>query len=158
MFKANPLCSAETRPYRFLDKILFDDGCWLWAGALDKNGYGVFERGRAHVYAYEYWKGPVPDGMLVCHACDTPGCVKPDHLWLGTPKDNMIDSADKGRRSDQQKTHCPQGHLLDGVFRNGQRDGRPARYCKTCNRERGRARRRNVEFVKPDALSWLPRA
>jgi hypothetical protein len=144
MFRANPKCSAETRPYRFLDKILFDDGCWLWVGALDRDGYGMFERGRAHIYSYEYWKGPIPEGMFVCHSCDTPGCVKPDHLWLGTPKENMVDSALKGRRREQQKTHCPQGHPLDGVYANKDRDGRPARYCMSCNRERARARRRSA--------------
>lgn len=76
-------------------------GCYIWTAAIDKNGYGrVFVDGqnrRAHTVIYELSFGPVPHGHCVCHHCDTPSCVNPEHLFIGTHKDNMNDAAMKGR-------------------------------------------------------------
>lgn len=75
-------------------------GCWLWTGAETGTGYGAFwahgER-RAHRVSYRLYKGPIPNGMVVCHRCDTPLCVNPEHLFLGTQRDNMLDASRKGR-------------------------------------------------------------
>jgi hypothetical protein len=81
-------------------------GCWLWTGAVDKDGYGVFhgvydgvDYGRAHRYSWAFHsQSHIPSGMYVCHSCDTPGCVNPAHLWLGTVTDNHADMDEKGRR------------------------------------------------------------
>lgn len=77
-------------------------GCWLWTGATNHNGYGVMLNAkrktvRAHRVCFEAANGPIPDGSHVCHTCDTPCCVNPDHLWLGSIKDNAIDKTRKGR-------------------------------------------------------------
>lgn len=80
------------------------DDCWLWTRGTGSKGYGVAyvkvtgERD-AHRVAYTLWCGEIPDGKQVLHRCDTPACVRPDHLWLGTNADNQADKLRKGRQS-----------------------------------------------------------
>ena len=78
--------------------------CWIWTGPLYWNGYGVFSRGgrsggnvRAHRFSWEVSRGSSPGGMLVLHHCDTRRCVNPEHLFLGTHKDNINDCTAKRR-------------------------------------------------------------
>ena len=127
-------------------------GCWLWQGfiqpvrltakGLRVGGYGqIGYRGRnCAVHRVVWWlvKGEQPKKMDVCHECDVRHCCNPDHLWLGTRKQNLQDMANKGRGpcgEKAAKTHCINGHPLtpDNVWftNNGRR-----RSCKTCDRER----------------------
>lgn len=90
------------RLQRFQIKYRVDStGCWLWTAAKYYNGYGVFhmENGNhtAHRAGWLLMRGPVPEGMDVCHHCDVPECVNPDHLFIGTRQDNMMDRVRKGR-------------------------------------------------------------
>lgn len=87
---------------RFLDRIEYEpnSGCWLWAGATTTAGYGQFSAGRpvlAHRYSYAFYRGEIPSGYCVCHKCDVPECVNPDHLFTGTHKENAWDKVKKGR-------------------------------------------------------------
>jgi len=77
-------------------------GCHIWTGGTNKRGYGVISlggqlAGMAHRAAWEVRNGAIPDGMHVLHRCDTPSCVNPDHLFLGTNRDNINDKVAKGR-------------------------------------------------------------
>ncbi len=77
-----------------------NSGCWIWLGSIGSGGYGrVLKKHKlAHRVAYEFATGcPIPDGLDVCHHCDTPSCVNPDHLFVGTAADNMRDMHRKGR-------------------------------------------------------------
>lgn len=83
-----------------------DTPCWEWTGSSHCKGYGQFRNGKmvkAHVFSYELHHGPIPlnsnkRGLYVLHHCDNPRCVRPDHLFLGTAYDNLLDAAQKGRR------------------------------------------------------------
>lgn len=90
---------------RFFDRIVPEPntGCWLWTGAVDKDGYGqIKEHGKqvkAHRVSWKIHHGELPEFSVVCHQCDTPSCVNPAHLFLGTHADNMKDRDAKGRTS-----------------------------------------------------------
>ncbi|MGH8612409.1 MAG: helix-turn-helix domain-containing protein [Gammaproteobacteria bacterium] len=93
------------KPETFWKKVQkAENGCWLWLGQK-KKGYGRIRLKRenrmiqAHRYAYVLAYGFIPAGKCVCHKCDAPACVRPDHLFLGSHWDNMHDSVIKGRKS-----------------------------------------------------------
>lgn len=99
---------------RFWPKVLKSDGCWLWIAGLTSTGYGQFPSGgherygarplKAHRVAWELTYGPIPPNTEIRHKCNTPRCVRPDHLELGTHADNMADMSRAGYHSNRKLT------------------------------------------------------
>lgn len=100
-----------------------NSGCWLWNSTVNTDGYPILcsprqqlrkpERIRAHRAAWIIYKGEIPQGMQVCHKCDTPLCVNPDHLFVGTSRDNNRDRQAKGRGADVKGIKSPVAKLSE---------------------------------------------
>jgi hypothetical protein len=124
---------------RFFNKINKTDTCWFWLGALrGKSGYGAIKiEGKVvdtHRFSYSLHYGEIPKGMLICHTCDNKTCVNPNHLFLGTFKDNFEDAKTKKRIFDigvYQKSRIPK-HPSSNAYKNGCR-------CNEC---------RNIEKLR----------
>jgi hypothetical protein len=125
----------------FFNKISMGAGCWEWQAQRDRKGYGRLSVGGrkvfAHRFAYELFVGPAGN-LLVCHRCDNPRCVRPDHLFVGTHAENMADMRAKGRPGPRRPspTLCRAGHD-DWVIRHP-KNRKFSRECRTCARERKR--------------------
>lgn len=114
--------------------------CIEFNGARTTGGYGSLRVNGIVQYAHRLvferaWQFPIPLGMVVMHTCDTPACINPLHLQLGTQADNVRDMAAKGRhgRYNAAKTHCSNGHEFDEA--NTYVTPKGKRNCRTCNRE-----------------------
>lgn len=139
---------------RFWSKVnkAAPNGCWEWFGAKTPGGYGTFwtgsEKIQAHRWAWQEANGPIPKGLLGCHKCDNPPCVNPEHIFIGTHKDNHDDAKKKGRwiqevyrkkgeASKRARTHCLRGHPLFGenlIITNDR--GRRCRQCLLAGQRR----------------------
>lgn len=111
MGRGRPQIPLETK---FWSRVSKSDGCWLWTGSVVK-GYGQlsheYKSLRAHRVSWELHNGAVPEDMCVCHTCDTPLCVNPTHLFLGSNLDNTADRHDKER--DMRGTMSPHAKLTE---------------------------------------------
>ena len=106
---SRPLVLSSEEIEYFWSRVEKSPGCWRWTGAAS-HGYGVIVfRGVSydtHRLAYALSHGVIATGLLVCHHCDTPPCVRPDHLFLGTILDNNRDARRKGRGTSGDRARC----------------------------------------------------
>lgn len=94
------------------------NGCWQWTAFIHPiTKYGIIRINYKHMQAnrvsYEAHIGKIPGGMFVCHKCDFPACINPEHLFLGTQDDNNKDRDKKGRRNDSRRPHLTREQVLE---------------------------------------------
>ena len=124
--------------FRFICHVqAVESGCWLWIGGKDKKGYGKFwwggKTGRAHRWAYQRWRGVIPNNLEPDHLCRITGCVNPDHLEVVTRQVNVL-RGNSPVGINGRKTHCCRGHLLAGDnLYTYTRNGYVQRGCKACS-------------------------
>jgi HNH endonuclease len=125
--------------------VIAPTGCILWTGPVNLKGYAQanYRNSRSVLtrLIYRIKVGPIPPGMHVCHTCDVRNCINHEHLWLGTPRDNMRDKDAKGRNPFTNKTHCKHGHEFtpeNTYWKRPYGTRGPSRNCRACRRERQR--------------------
>lgn len=127
---------------RFDTKINRTDECWLWTACTYPNGYGQFDKGYAHRHSYEFYVGPIPEGLVIDHLCRVRSCVNPEHLEAvkqavnfkrGDGPQAVIES---NRKRGLARTHCPHDHEYseDNTIYETKKNGNVMRRCKTCRR------------------------
>lgn len=132
--------------------------CWWWIGARAK-GYGIMKRpcvnaiDSAHRIAYEHFVGPIPAGLQLDHLCRNPSCVNPAHLEPVTCRENLLRGNTVTAKHAAQ-THCIAGHVFNDV--NTRISKRGGRECRTCGRERWRARQARPIQVPCGARTHCP--
>src|SRR5262245_61714130 len=140
--RALPTREGGTRMIgRFAAKIEPTDDCWIWTGARDEKGYGLFRvdgrTRRAHRFAYEYFVGPIPMGLQTDHLCRNASCVNPEHLELVTNRENCRRGRARGGALAPMRTHCKYGHEFsdENTLWVYPKQASPWRKCRTCARE-----------------------
>lgn len=148
----------------FFARVLKTETCWFWIGTKNPDGYGQLTVSKygtqsAHRWAYEYLKGPIPDGLCIDHLCRLRNCVNPDHLEPVTPSENSRRGMGANFRN-KMKTHCDQGHeftpentyLYEGVSRN-----KGSRKCRTCRAQIEKRRYDRIRATGRPVRKYKPR-
>lgn len=116
IFKNHAL-TAQERFFKNISNESHDRGCWIWTGLKNRQGYGKltidYKTVITHRYSWILHNGDIPERILICHKCDTPSCVNPDHLFLGAYSDNMKDMVKKGRNRDDRGSKHPMAKLTE---------------------------------------------
>jgi hypothetical protein len=152
-------CGCTHRPAyeRFIEKTApGPNGCIEWTGGLNGAGYGQFYigkkvrggtgKGYAHRWSYEYYVGPIPEGLHLDHLCRNPKCVNPKHLEPVTIRENLLRGMGPSARN-AAKTHCPAGHPYAGENLYVTRS-RNIRVCRACGRRSAQAARDRAKAIK----------
>jgi hypothetical protein len=106
IYKPNSQCKECGLKCRLLNGIKKNGDCWDWKRKISKTGYGQITINSkycsVHRESYKFFKGEIPLGNQVCHSCDNKKCINPEHLWVGTQKENIQDAKNKNRLADQR--------------------------------------------------------
>lgn len=145
---------TESEKTRFESRIRKEsNGCHVWTGPLDKDGYGSFhlrrKRRRAHRVAWYDMRGEIPDGLVVNHACRNRACVNAQHLQVVTVAENTLKDSSTVSAINARKTHCPEGHPFDRTFRTKRGSG-VQRYCSIC--DAAKKKRLRAKWIAEDTL------
>lgn len=144
--------------------VMLTNECWEWNGHRSTSGYGYKCIRRkltmTHRLAFAWANGPIPPGMFVLHKCDNPPCCNPDHLYLGTAKDNARDMYARKRHPTPNKTHCVNGHSFSAentYYWRGRRHCRACRIAADRRREQksrrgGKARRKALALLRASSV------
>jgi hypothetical protein len=129
------IAELEVVRCKLLAKVKRENDCWIWQGSVLAGRclkYGsMFVDGknqRAHRVSWVLHNGPIPDGLFVCHKCDVPLCVNPDHLFLGTNQDNVNDKVAKGRSPSGKNEANPNARLTFNQVKEMREKYIPHRY------------------------------
>lgn len=158
LVERRPPGRQEYDRWRFLRMVTPEPntGCWLWAGLLNADGYGWFRlRGRAvgaHRAAFEFHVGAIPADMVVMHRCDVRWCVNPDHLRLGSQRDNIADMVAKGRKAVMTGDRNPNSVLNSALVTELRRRWSEGEAIRALARSLGLNRRTVGRAVR--GLSW----
>jgi hypothetical protein len=137
--------AEEMAIHLLANRTIDSNGCWNWTGGLTSAGYGrvhfITRNVGVHRLAAHLWLGMSMDSEeFVCHRCDNPKCFNPEHLFLGTQKDNMQDCSRKHRTRRYKVVACKYGHPYTEA--NTRLNGAGSRYCATCCTVRNHAKRK----------------
>lgn len=144
--------TTEQRFWRFVNKD-GPNGCWLWTGGKNSEGYGRARRdGRlqpAHRIAWELTRGEIPVGLTIDHLCRNTLCMNPDHMEPVTQRVNILRGNCVSARN-AKKTHCNRGHAFTPEnTATTTRNGAPRRVCRTCKRANATAHTKRRKAIDP---------
>ncbi len=142
-------------PARIASKIdVADNGCWMWASAVNTTGYGALwwqgKTRQAHRTVFELAGNTLVKGLVLDHLCRTPLCVRPDHLRQVTYRENSLAPGSLApSAANADRTHCVNGHEFTEVntYTRIRRNGYPTRSCRACARIKSWSRKRNRQAV-----------
>ena len=140
---------------RFKKLNSLQNGCMVWQGCLNKDGYGNFwmrtKFVKAHRFAYEYYVGKILKGLVIDHICRNRACVNPKHLRQITSRQNVLENSRGVAITNLAKTHCKRGHPFFGKNLMLRNDGH--RDCRTCVNKGQKEWRKNRAKIRAGSLS-----